>query len=392
MCNVEYMSSITPSLIGQHVSLLDTPSLVIELDTMERNLEKMRHFAASKGVLLRPHAKMHRSSYLARLQVERGGAIGHCVQKVAEAEALAAGGLMDIFISNEVTSPQKIRRIKLLALALHKAGGGLAVAADSVEGVGLLAAPFLDGDIYPQGVLRVLVEIDVGQRRCGCTPGSSVIPIVQAIGKCPAMRFGGLHAYHGSAQHTRSYEERKAIIASVVCDVQKTVECLQAAGYPIPLVTGAGTGTFSLEASSGVYGEVQPGSYLTMDKDYAINAPHDDHPSFENALFVKTTVMSTRAGQSVVDAGHKSHAVDTGLPGVVGHPEIEFVNGGDEHGILRAADPGVHLPRLNETVWLIPNHCDPTFNLYARAYGVRGGIHDGTIESIIDIDARGCST
>jgi D-serine deaminase-like pyridoxal phosphate-dependent protein len=176
--------------------------------------------------------------------------------------------------------------------------------------------------------------------------------------------------------------------------VQRTQAALQAAGYAVPLVTGAGTGTFGHEAASGVYGELQVGSYLFMDADYASNEPDPAQPQFEHALFVKSQVISCThtAGDSraVVDAGHKSHAIDSGLPTVwAGHQaDWIFSNGGDEHGILR----GTALPALGDTVWLVPGHCDPTVNLHNHMTGVRGGLASGHVEKIIAVDARGALT
>jgi D-serine deaminase-like pyridoxal phosphate-dependent protein len=109
-------------------------------------------------------------------------------------------------------------------------------------------------------------------------------------------------------------------------------------------------------------------------------------PRFEHALFVKSQVVSRSPTHAVVDAGHKSHAIDSGLPRVWLR-DLAFANGGDEHGILRAGnDP---LPELGETVWLVPGHCDPTVNLHDRYVGVRGGLSSGVVESVWTIDARG---
>ncbi|TAL64926.1 MAG: DSD1 family PLP-dependent enzyme, partial [Burkholderiaceae bacterium] len=156
--------------------------------------------------------------------------------------------------------------------------------------------------------------------------------------------------------------------------------------------TGAGTGTFALEAASGVYGELQPGSFLFMDADYAQNERDPAQPQFEHALFVKTEVISTSANHVVCDAGHKSHAIDSGMPRVhtlPGGAALTYANGGDEHGILRAAVPGGALPALGQALWLIPGHCDPTVNLHDVMIGVRGGLAQGRVERVISVDARG---
>ena len=166
---------------------------------------------------------------------------------------------------------------------------------------------------------------------------------------------------------------------------------ITAAGIACPLITGAGTGTFAFDAASGVWGELQAGSYLFMDRDYADNAPAPNTPRFEHALFVKSQVMSRGASHAVVDAGHKSHAIDSGLPRVW-RRELVYANGGDEHGLLRLPAGGApaELPQLGETVWLVPGHCDPTVNLHERYVAVRGGLDAGVVEAVWAIEARGC--
>ncbi|HZX28789.1 MAG TPA: DSD1 family PLP-dependent enzyme, partial [Telluria sp.] len=202
------------------------------------------------------------------------------------------------------------------------------------------------------------------------------------------LRFAGLQAYHGKAQHLRSPGEREAAIRHAASLARSAQAAVTAAGIACPLVTGAGTGSFAFEAASGVYGELQCGSYLFMDRDYAANQPTPDAPAFEHALFVKSQVQSRGHSHAVVDAGHKSHAIDSGLPAVWGG-EFEFANGGDEHGILRPRG-GATLPALGDTVWLVPGHCDPTVNLHDHFIAVRGGLAQGVVEAVWPIDARGC--
>jgi D-serine deaminase-like pyridoxal phosphate-dependent protein len=369
-------------ILGRPAADIDTPSLVVDLDAMERNLATMAAFAAKHGVRLRPHAKMHKSATLAGLQMTHG-AVGVCVQKTSEAEALAAQGVRNIYISNEVVSPFKLKRVVRLARELEALDGQLAIAVDSAEGLARLAQA-VQGQ---HGLIRVFIEIDVGHGRCGLVPGEAAVPLAAEIARHAGLQFGGLQAYHGRAQHFRTAAERRAGIDQVIAHVQATRSALQAAGFEVPLVTGAGTGTFSLEAASGVYGELQAGSYLFMDRDYASNEHDPAQPAFEHALFVKSQVMSVCADHAVVDAGHKSHAIDSGLPSVHGMA-LTYANGGDEHGILR----GAQLPAIGETVWLIPGHCDPTVNLHDHLIGVRGGLQHGKVEQIIRVDARGALT
>lgn len=371
------------ALIGQGVAAIDTPALVVDLDAMERNLQRMADYAKAHGMKLRPHAKMHKSATLGRRQMQ-AGAVGLCVQKTSEAEALAAAGVHDLYISNEVIAPAKLARVAALARQLVAHGGRLAIAVDSLLGIEHLAQALGGGT----NLIDVYIELDVGQKRCGVATPADVVPLAQAIARHPVLRLAGLQAYNGRAQHLRSVAERRAALAEVVRLVQETRRLVEAAGLSLPLVTGAGSGTFGLESTSGVFGELQAGSYLFMDGDYARNEADPAQPAFEHALFVKTQVMSASAGHVVVDAGHKSHAIDSGLPRVHGEA-LEATGCSDEHTTLRATG-GAPLPALGSTLWLIPGHCDPTVNLHDWMIGVRGGLQAGTVEELIRVDTRGC--
>jgi D-serine deaminase-like pyridoxal phosphate-dependent protein len=369
-----------PARPGDPLDHIESPALVLDLDALERNIERMAAYARAHGLRLRPHAKTHKSAHIARLQMA-AGAVGICVQKVSEAEALAASGVGDIYISNEVVAEDRLARAAALAGRIR-----LSIAVDSALGIDRLA----NAVHAAASTLDVFVEVDVGQGRCGVAPtqaGSLARQVVSHAG----LRFAGLQAYHGGAQHLRKSAEREAAIHHAVSAASAARASVTSAGVPCPLVTGAGSGSFVFEAASGVYGELQPGSYVFLDRDYADNEPSPHAPVFEHALFVRSQVMSRAYAHAVVDAGHKSHAIDSGLPRVWGR-ELEFANGGDEHGILRPR-PGASadsLPALGETVWLVPGHCDPTVNLHDHYVCVRGGLQHGRVEAVWPVDARGC--
>jgi D-serine deaminase-like pyridoxal phosphate-dependent protein len=322
------------------------------------------------------------------------------VQKTSEAEAMVAGGVHDIFISNEVIAPLKLARVAALTRRVAPHGGKIAICVDSMEGINRLAICMNEARLA-SGVttsIDVFIEINVGQNRCGVAPGDAAVALALEIRKHPALNFAGLQAYHGKAQHLRSPAERRLAISAAIAAVSQTRDLIQAQGIKVALITGAGTGSAVLEAASGVYGELQPGSYLFMDADYAANHPDPAQPRFEHALFVKTQVISCHAGPApyvVCDAGHKSHAVDSGLPKVHAFSErstLEYANGGDEHGLLRPTAGNSRLPGLGSLLWLIPGHCDPTVNLHDELIGVRGGLLKGVVERIITVDARGALT
>ena len=394
------MSTLPPhlaNLIGKPVNDIDTPALVIDMDAMKRNLARMAEFAKKHNIRWRPHAKLHKCSSLAKMQI-KAGAVGVCVQKTAEAEAMFAGGVYNIYISNEVIAPSKLARVAELAQKVAAQGGQLAIAVDSTEGVIRLAQAMTEarlGNKTGATVIDVFVEIDVGQGRCGVEPGAAAVTLVLEIRKHPALRFAGLQAYHGKAQHMRSAQERRDAIAKAVEAVVLTKKLIEAQGIAVELVTGAGTGSLMLEAASGVYGELQAGSFMFMDADYAQNERDAAQPQFEHSLFVKTQVVSTHGTHAVCDAGHKSHAIDSGLPLVHAfdtESELQYFNGGDEHGILRAAGDSKRLPGLGRMLWLIPGHCDPTVNLHDTMIGVTGGLRHGTVQRIFRVDARGAMT
>ena len=366
-----------PALPGMSEEEIDTPALVLDLDAFERNLDAMAARTADAGIRLRPHAKTHKSAVVARLQIARG-AVGQCVQKVGEAEMLAWGGVPDILVTNEIVGGTKLRRLAALA--------GIATVAVCVDDARQIAA--LEGVAESAGRrLTALVEIDVGQGRCGVEPGPPAVALAQRISGSRHLVFGGLQAYHGRAQHLRGHAERETAIAGAADHARRTVEQLRQVGLACPVVSGAGTGTFEFEIASGVYTELQAGSYCFMDGDYALNLDRDGQPvsTFRQSLFVVATVMSQAApGIAVLDAGHKAYAVDSGLPQPWRRPGLRLVGASDEHGTLHFGSEA-DAPKLGEKLRLVPSHCDPTIDRYDWYVGVR----KGRVECLWPIAARG---
>ena len=354
-----------PAEPGAPEAEIDTPALILDLDAFEANLDRMAALLAPTGTRLRAHAKTHKSPVIARLQMARG-AIGQCVQKVAEAEVLAWGGIPDILVSNEVVGARKLARLAALA-GIAK----VAVCADDAPQIDAIAAAAEAAGVR----LPVLVEIDTGAGRCGVAPGPEAVALARRIAASKHLIFGGLQAYHGSAQHKRTPAERQALIAGAAEGARRTVEQLRQQGLDCPIVGGGGTGSFEFEAGSGVFTEIQAGSYAFMDADYARNLDAAGQPvsTFRHALFVLATVMSApRPGVAVLDAGHKAVAVDSGLPVVWQRPELRYVSASDEHGKLEAGSETA-APKLGEKLRLVPGHCDPTVDRYDWYVGVRGG-------------------
>jgi D-serine deaminase-like pyridoxal phosphate-dependent protein len=356
---------------------VDTPALIIDLDAFEYNLDTMAALVAPTPAKLRAHAKTHKSPIIA-LQQMRRGAVGQCVQKVGEAEALAWGGVPDLLVSNEIVGAGKLARLAALD-GLSR----IAVCADHAQHVAALEVAARDAGIR----LSVLVEIDSGGGRCGVVPGPAAVELAQAIAASPHLRFGGLQSYHGTAQHLRTPEERHFAIAAAVDDTRRTVEQLRQVGLDCPVVGGAGTGTFLLEAQSGVYTELQAGSYVFMDGDYARNldAQGKGVATFRHALFLLASVMSAaRPGIAVTDCGHKAVAIESGLPSVWGRPDLRVTSCSDEHGTIKFG-PETQAPKLGEKLRLVPGHCDPTVDRHDWYVCVR----KGRVEAVWPIAAHG---
>ena len=370
-----------PALPGMDEADIQTPCLVLDLDALERNIIKMGNYAKAHGVRHRSHGKMHKSVDVQKLQESLGDAVGVCCQKVSEAVVFARGGIKDILVSNQVRDPGKIDRLARLPAY----GARIIVCVDDVANVTELSTA-----AQKHGTtIECLVEIDCGAGRCGVATTSDAVEIAQAIDAAPALRFAGIQAYQGAMQHLESYEDRKATLDIAIALVKTMVEGLQAACLTPELVSGGGTGSYYFESESGVYNELQCGSYAFMDADYGrIRDKHGnriDHGEWENALFILTSVMShAKPGQAVCDAGLKVLSLDSGLPVIHGRDDVEYISASDEHGVIEDKQ-GVL--RINEKLKLVPGHCDPTCNLHDWYVGVR----KGKVEVVWPVSARGKS-
>ena len=373
---------IPPAAPGMALEDVDTPALIIDLDAFERNLDCMSKYVAESQARLRPHSKTHKSPIIARMQIERG-AVGICCQKVSEAEVMVQGGIKSVLVSNEVVGRKKLERLAALARSAD-----VAFCIDSGENAREAAAVADDMDVK----LDALVEIDVGAGRCGVTPGYPAMKLAAQIAETPSLRFRGLQAYHGSAQHIRDPDERRQAVDRAIALTQETIEEFHKQGLACEIVGGGGTGTFEIEGPSGVYNELQAGSYIFMDGDYSRNQTDDNavFADFEQALFVYSTVLSRPTGlRAVVDAGHKAVAIDSGLPLLRDLPDADYSGASDEHGVLELLGANAP-PAYGEKILLIPGHCDPTVNLHDWYVGVRG-LETGNphVESLWPVAARG---
>ena len=365
-----------PAEIGMAEADVQTPCLLIDLDAFERNVRTMRDFCREAGVRHRVHGKMHKSVDVALYQIEHGDAIGVCCQKVSEAEAFARGGVKDVLVSNQVRDPAKIDRLARLPRLARTI-----VCIDDMDNVAELS----EAAQRHGTTIEVLVEIDCGAGRCGVLSGQPVVDLAKAVDAADGLRFAGIQAYQGAAQHMESYEQRREKIQGAIDMVGESVEMLKAEGLECDIVGGGGTGTYYFEGKSSVYNELQCGSYAFMDADYQrVKDENGDNISeFDNALFLYTSIMShAKADKAICDAGLKAQSVDSGLPVVFGRDDVEYVKCSDEHGVI--SDPKGVLA-VNDKLKLVPGHCDPTCNVHDWYVGVRGG----KVEALWPVTARG---
>jgi 3-hydroxy-D-aspartate aldolase len=368
-----------PALPGMAEADIQTPCLVLDLDALERNIKKMGDYARAHGMRHRVHGKMHKSVDVYFLQEQLGGACGVCCQKVSEAEVFARAGVKDVLVSNQVRDPAKIDRLA----RLPKLGARAICCVDDIANIADLSAAAVRHGTQ----IECLVEIDCGAGRCGVTTTPAVVELAQAIDAAPGLKFAGIQAYQGAMQHMDSYEDRKAKIGLAVAMVADAVAGLKSVGIDCDIVGGGGTGSYYFESTSGVYNELQCGSYAFMDADYGRILDKDgnriDRGEWENALFILTSVMShAKADKAIVDAGLKAQSVDSGLPVIFGREDVKYVKCSDEHGVV--ADPEAVL-KVGDKLRLVPGHCDPTCNVHDWYVGVRNGV----VETVWPVSARG---
>jgi 3-hydroxy-D-aspartate aldolase len=368
------------SVRGLSKANIPTPALVVDLDALEVNIQKMAGHAQQAKVGLRPHAKTHKCPAIARRQVA-AGAIGICCATVPELEAMAAAGIPGLLLTSPVVDPGKIARVAALA----SGGRKVMLSVGHVRQAELLAEAAEAAKVE----LDVLVDLDVGDKRTGCLPGAAAVELAKRMARSQRLHIRGVQAYAGHASHVVGFAERERVSRIAMSQAAETKALLSQAGFDAQILSGGSTGTYNIDPGVTGVSELQVGSYVFMDVDYRRIGGQDGNATyldFQPSLTIIATVVSTtHAGRVAIDAGTK--AVDTtttNLPQCKTFPGLTYSRAGDEFGALVPSDSGDKLPAIGERLELIVPHCDPSVNLYDRLYACRGE----TVEEIWPVAAR----
>ena len=379
MVNAQELGPNTP-LIGQTGSRtrLMTPALVLDLDAMERNIARMQGFAAAHDILLRPHCKTHKSIAIARLQVE-AGALGIGAATLGEAEVMGGAGIAGVLVTSPVVANTKIDAL----MALNGVAEGLMQTVDNMQNLRAL-----DAAAGQAGApLNVVIDVDVGLHRTGAFSVADAVALVEAAVAAGNLNYSGVQGYAGHIMHIEDFGERRDTNIAHTQPLNDTCAALAEKNLTPAIVTGAGTGTYDIDAKLGVMSEMQVGSYVVMDVEYRDVHPESGGWLFEPALFVRATVVSANHdGHATIDAGLKCFATDGPLPDFASGAPLgsSYSYFGDEHGRVAFARANERLA-LGDAVECIVPHCDPTINLHDVYHCVRGD----TLVDIWPVDARG---
>ena len=348
-------------------SALDSPQLLVDLDGVDRNVRLMFDAGKRYGVKVRVHFKSLKCTGLAKYVAERG-ADGFLCAKLNEAEFLVAAGQTDVLIANQIVGAIKLKRLAALAKQ-----SSLRVCVDDVANVAEIAAACAEAG----AIIGVLVEIDMGMRRCGVGPGEAALTLARHINRYPNLRFDGLQGYDGHLQYIPDIAERERRCREAMQPLIATRRLIEADGLPVRVVTGGGTGTWEFVASTPGMTEIQPGSFVLMDAVYQAL-----RPEFPATLTILTTVVSRRPGQYVLDAGSKAISKDFGTPTIKDRPLDKVLKLAEEHTIVETLDESV---KVGDRFQVLSGHCCATMNLHRVCHGVRNGL----VEVMWAIEASG---
>jgi D-serine deaminase-like pyridoxal phosphate-dependent protein len=362
-------AELLDQFVGQSKEKLPTPALLVDEEKLMGNLLRMAAFLAGGPTRVRPHAKSHKCSALARRQIE-AGAVGITVATVQEAESMAAGGIADILVANQVVNDYWLARLVRLAGRCD-----LKATVDSeTNAVQLSQAATRAG-----AELGVVVEVDVGMGRCGAEPLQPACELAHRVAELPNLCLRGFMGYEGHAVNIQNRSQREATCRQAMSLLLSTVEMARSQGLEVEIVSGGGTGTFDITGRIPGVTEIQAGSYALMDLTYRRVLT-----DFECAMTVLTTVISRPApDRAVLDAGLKSMSTEFGLPQPASLQGAVLRDLAEEHGILEVAGPGAEL-RCGDRVELLPTHGCTTVAWHPYLFLTRGF----TVVDVWEVDGR----
>lgn len=339
-------------MIGSPIQDLDTPALLIDAPAMKRNIERMSAFFADKRCKLRPHFKNHKCTRIAQLQLAAGNAVGITCAKLGEAEVLADAGVTDLLVANQVVGRRKVERLVQLARRAH-----LRVAVDHLDQIFAIS----EAARTASATVGLLVEVDIGMKRCGVAPGSPALDMARRIGELPGVRFDGLQAYEGHLVSIDDVSERRSRTLAAFEEVLRTRALIGQAGIDPGVISGGSTATYDITGLIDGIGELQAGTYVTMDASYGRL-----RPEFENALSIAARVISRpRPDSAVLDVGMKGAAPEFGPPLVKGCPDAQIPSfKSEEHCVIN----NVAQWKMGDLIELIPGHACTTCNLYREIH------------------------
>jgi D-serine deaminase-like pyridoxal phosphate-dependent protein len=353
--------------IGKAVEAVPTPALVVDVVGLDANLKLLADYFADRPAKLRPHFKSHKCVTLARRQLAAGSAVGITCAKLAEAEVLVAGGVLDVLIANQVVTPAKARR-----LAALNRRATVRSAVDSPANVAELGAAARELGVE----IGVLVEVDLGMKRCGVLPGAPTLELARLVAQTPGLRCDGLQGYEGHLVTLPDLDERRRRTVEAMTELVHCRTLLETHGLTCRIVSGGGTGTYDITGNIAGVNEIQAGTYALMDASY-----HKLRPEFACCRWVAATVISATTDRAVADVGTKGMGCDFGMPRALEFPTAEIPYVAEEHTPLRNVTATV-----GQRLRLIPSHGCTTNNLHRRLWIVRNGI----VDDVWPIEGSGC--
>ena len=360
----------TATLIGLPKTELDTPALLVDLDILEANIARIAATCRQHGVGWRPHLKGHKTIEIARKELA-AGAVGITCAKLGEAEVMAAAGIPDVLIANQIVGPLKIRRLMELP-----ADANPIVAVDSMANAAELA------DAASRGrVTQVVIEVDIGMKRAGVAPGAAVVALAKAITERPSLRLRGLIGWEAHTVTIADPGEKERTVAAAIGLLTASATACRQAGYAVDIVSCGGTGSFPYCAMQPGVTDVQVGGAIFSDMHYRDHY----HTDFPCALTLMAMVTSRpTATRIVLDAGKKSMSGDAAMPLPIGLPAVRGLRLSAEHATIELEAPSER-PRVGDRVEFIVGYSDTTVHLHEEIVGIRRG----SIECIWPIAARG---